>query len=189
MNEKIEKLGFLKGVILLFALGFFLGVGIFFGFREQLSEHTAVFYDNLIQNLSEYDVEHEELLKTVVVKEFRSFFLLLLFGISILGIPYLACFLVYKGFIGGFILGSLLVKFGARGIFLGVFYGFPQIIFYVPVFLALIHKNYYIGINGLKKKLFWEQLPSMGILLVILFIGCFFEAYLNAWILKKIFLL
>lgn len=188
MKEKIEKMGFLKGVIILFVLGFLIGIGISLGFQKYFAEYICVFYDNLIENLTVYEIEQGQLFKKVILTEFRSFFLLVLFGISILGIPYLIVFLIYKGFISGFLFGSMLMKFGGKGILLGIVYGFPQVLFYVPVMIAIIHKNYYIGIQGLKKKLFWEQLPSIVVLMGILLIGCASEAYINSWIFKKILL-
>lgn len=188
MKEKIGQFGFLKGVIILFLIGFLLGIGVFMGLREQLSPYTGSFYDTLIANLAACQIESGELLKKVLLKKYRSFFLAALFGISLLGLPYLIVFLIYKGFAGGFLLGSMLVKFGGRGLLLGLLYGFPQMLFYAPVMLAMLYKNYAIGGYGLKKKLLWEQLPSIGILAGILLLGCLSETYVNAWILKKLIL-
>ena len=39
MKDRIENIGFLKGVALLFAIGFLLGVGLFLGFKENLAEY------------------------------------------------------------------------------------------------------------------------------------------------------
>ncbi len=186
MKEKMEQTGFVKGVLLVLFLGFLIGIGIFFGFRELLAEHIAVFYDTLISNLTEYELEQEILFKKIITKNVQSFFLMALFGISILGIPYIICFLISKGILGGFLLGSMLLRFGGKGILAGILYGFPQMIFYAPVMYAMMHKSYYMGVNGLKKKLLWEQVPSVFILLGILLVGCFLEAYVNSWILKKV---
>ena len=188
MKAKAEELGFLKGVILLYLLGFVIGFGIFLGFQEKLTDGVYGFYADLIYNLEHYEISSIELLKKVIVTEFQSFFLLALFGISILGIPYIFCFLVGNGVLGGFLLGSMLITFGSKGILVSVLYGFPQVFLYVPVKLAMIHKSYDMGMYGLKKKLLLEQIPSVIILLGILLAGCFMEAYVNTWILKKILL-
>ncbi len=186
MKDRVENMGFLKGVILLFGFGFFVGIGIFLGFRDNLSQYTNIFYDNMIENITSYEIEYRLLLKNVIVTEFRSFFLLILFGISILGIPALVLFPIYKGFISGFLLGTMVGRFSWKGLLLGSLYGFPQMFFYIPVMIAVLHKNYCIGIQGLKKKLFLEQLPSIALLACILLAGCVTEAYINAWIMRYI---
>ena len=52
--------------------------------------------------------------------------------------------------------------------------------------VSVLHKNYYMGIHGLKKKLFLEQLPSIAVLAFILLAGCVSEAYINARIMRYI---
>ena len=186
MKDRIENIGFLKGVALLFAIGFLLGVGLFLGFKEKLAEYSNQFYNNVIENITNYEIEYKVLLKNVIQTEFRSFFLLLLFGISILSIPALIVFPIYKGFIGGFLLSSMFCKFSWKALLIGSLYGFPQILFYLPVMVSVLHKNYYMGIHGLKKKLFLEQLPSIAVLAFILLAGCVSEAYINARIMRYI---
>ena len=186
MKNQIENMGFLKGITLLFVIGFLLGVGVFAGLKEHLAEYTNRFYKNVIENITNYEIEYKILLRSVIGTEFRGFFLLILFGISILSIPSLIIFPVYKGFISGFLLSTMICKFSWKGLLLGILYGFPQMLFYIPVIVAVLHKNYYIGIHGLKKKLFLEQLPSIAILACILLVGCVSEAYINARIMRYI---
>ena len=184
MKNKMVEMGFLKGIMMLFLVGFLIGIGVMLGFREYLSDYIYGFYDTLFDNLSIYEIEHGLLLKQVLASRFKTFFLLILLGVSILGIPSLVLFPVYKGFLCGFLFGSMLIRFSWKGLLLGLFYGFPQSVFYLPVLIAILHKNYCIGIQGLKKKLFLEQLPSSAMLVVILLIGCVAETYINSWIMN-----
>lgn len=186
MKDRIEDMGFLKGVGIIFGFGFLIGIGVFLGLREGLSEYTNWFFETILVNLESYEIEEGQLLLQVLSSRFRTFFLLVVLGVSILGIPSILFFLIYKGFMSGFLMGSLWVKFAGKGILIGLMSGFPQILIYAPVILGILHKNYYMGVQGLKKKLFLEQLPSIIILALLLLIGCFMEAYINSWIMKII---
>ncbi len=187
MKENMEQMGFLKGVLIVFFVGFLIGIFLVVGLREYLGEYLDVFYSNFISNLGKYELEYGVLWKKVVKKRVESFFLMGVFGISILGIPYVVCFLIWKGIFLGFLFGSMIVQFGGKGVVIGILYGFPQMIFYVPVMYAMMHKDYCMGVNGLKKKVLWEELPSVVVLLVILLVGCVLEVYVNTWVLKKVF--
>ena len=188
MKKKMEQVGFLRGMLLLFFAGFLLGLGFLFGFRDSLTGYIHSFYGGICSNLAIYEIEEWQLFLQVAGTELGCFLLLVLFGISILGIPVLVLFPLYKGFIGGALCGSLVIEFSGKGILAGLVYGFPQQLLYIPVLLAVLHKNYIIGLQGLKKKLFLEQLPSIVILAMLLLVGCFTEAYINSWIMKKLLL-
>ena len=187
MKENIKQMGFLKGVLTIFLIGFLIGVIIFICFREQISQYLEVFYNNFVSNLLEYELNYPIFLKKVIAKRVQSFLLMAIFGISVLGIFYVICFLTWKGFFLGFLLASMIFQFGVKGILLGVLYGFPHIFFYLPVMYSMMYKAYCMELNGLKKKEMWRELPVVILLLAILLIGCVLETYVNTWVLKKIF--
>lgn len=187
MKENLKQMGFLKGVLTVFFIGFLVGVILFICFREQIAQYLDVFYNNFIANLLEYELNYRILLKKVIEKRVQSFLLLAIFGISVLGIFYVICFLACKGFFLGFLLASMVFQFGGKGILLGVLYGFPHIFFYAPVMYSMMYKAYCMELNGLKKKAIWQEIPVVILLLVVLLIGCVSETYVNTWIMKKMF--
>lgn len=188
INHFLEKIGFFKFILLLFLVGFLIGIFISIGFHNYFFTDMKDFYDEVIYNLKACEIEYGRLFWEIVVKEFGSYFLLLLFCISILGIPYIIWYLIYKGILWGVFMGMAVFLYGIKGVLAGLVYGFPHWIFIVPVLAATLHKGYYMSINGPKKKAFTEQIPSICVLMGILLIGCLLEAFVNARILKEIFI-
>lgn len=188
INHFLDKVGFWKFILLLFLFGFFIGaIGAVIS-KNYFHSEVESFFEQVVYNLRMCQMEYGQFLIEVLIKEFSSYFLLLLFCISILGIPYIIWYLIYKGALWGFFAGNAILQFGAKGIVVGLLYGFPHWLLLIPVIAATLHKGYYISINGPKKKAFTEQIPSILILMVILLLGCLLEAFVNARILKYILL-
>lgn len=188
INHFLEKVGFFKFILLLFIAGFLIGIFISIGFRNYYFTEIKNYYEEVVYNLKACEIEYTRFFGEVVIKEFSSYFLLILFCISILGIPYILWYLIYKGILWGIFMGISVIQYGIKGVAVGLLYGFPHWIFLIPVIAATLHKGYYISVNGPKKKAFTEQIPSIFILMGLLLVGCFLEAFVNARLLKQILL-
>ena len=188
ISNFLDRIGFLKFILLLFLSGFFVGIAGSVISRNYVQKEMKSFFEQVVYNLRMCQIEYGDFFVNVVIREFSSFFLLLLFCISILAIPYIIWYLIYKGALWGFFMGNAVLQYGIRGIVAGLLYGFPHWLLLIPVITAMIHKGYYISVNGPKKKAFTEQIPSIIILMVILMLCCLLEAFVNARILKYILL-
>lgn len=184
---KIQKLKFYQIAIVLFLAG--VAVGIFFARSISIScpAETSHFFQQIGENLSEKEETYMLLFQDILGNRLRSLGLLLIFSISILGLPYIGGFLLYKGCISGFLIGSVLFQFGTKGILLAVSLFFPQCFLYAPAYFSILSKGYRLGTEGSQQKELIKELPAVFVALALMIAGSVAEAYGNTWVLEKIF--
>lgn len=182
-----KKKSFYQIAAVLFVLGIVVGILCSKGLYQSHPKEIEEFFLTVGANLKTEPTDYLGLLKEILEKQLKSVGILMLFSISALGLPYIGGFLLYKGCITGFLLGSVLIPFGLRGVLLAVSLFFPQCFFYAPAYFAMLNKGYRFGIEGHERKRLYKELPAIFAMLAILITGCVSEAYGNTWILKQIF--
>ncbi len=191
-----NKRGFTKNDILIII--FFIGliVGTIFAniFRTLYINEINIVNDYFSNKLVNMDIEYGSLLKYILFSRIKYFIILWLFSITILGLPVIFIYLIYSGFLVGFIISISTMKYGIMGILLFIVYLFPHGIIYIPVIAISIQRAfimckrmYYMknGVKVNKKNIILEYLFTIILLLVMIIIGCFIETYINSNILQS----
>lgn len=121
-------------------------------------------------------------------------FLVWLLGISMIGIPISVFYLVFKSFVFGFSLSSMIYTYGISGIVPSIIYSFPLFLNLGIIFLLTFY-----AVN-FSKKLYWYLFKKreidlkkmirvyskfLGILLIILLINSLLSSYLVPILLKS----
>lgn len=121
-------------------------------------------------------------------------FLVWLLGISMIGIPISVFYLIFKSFVFGFSLSSMIYIYGISGIVPSIIYSFPLLLNLGIIFLLTFY-----AVN-FSKKLYWYLFKKrgvdlkkmirvyskfLGILLIILLISSLLSSYLVPILLKS----
>lgn len=90
--------------------------------------------------------------------------------------PVLYFCIVWKGWIGGVLLGANTAVFGLLGIWQTILLGFPHMIVYVILWILLLRAA---GTAEKKKSRITAMIPLVFLLLAVFLAGTFLEAYVN----------
>lgn len=175
----------LTGIILL--LGFVTGIILAYRLQKVYFLEINQFFEQIKSNLAGAKIDWLLLFEEILKKRLQGFGLMLLFLISVLWIPYMGGFLLYKGLLSGFLFANALGCFGRKGIMLAVALFFPQSFFYVPSWYMILNKGWKTGRKIESHKNLWQELPCLFFSLALLIVGCISEAFINTWILQQIF--
>lgn len=184
---RVKKLEFYQLAVILFILGMIVGICFSRGIHKGYSAQTNQFFQQIQSNLEKEEMEYTLLFQEIVGERLKSVGLLLIFSVSVLGLVYIGGFLIYKGCITGFLIGSILFQFGIKGVLLAVSLFFPHCFFYAPAYFSLLSKGYRLGTKGSSKDELRRELPQIITVLGLFFVGCILEGYGNTWLLKQVF--
>lgn len=184
---RIKKPEFYQIAAALFGIGIFAGIFLARGVHSSCPAETSRFFQQIGANLEGGTCNYTVLFQEIVGNRLKSIGLLMIFSVSIFSLPYIGGFLLYKGCISGFLAGSVLFQFGTKGMLLAVSLFFPQCFFYVPAYFSLLNKSYRFGTEGINKREVMKEVPYVFMMLALLIVGCILEAYINTWILGKVF--
>lgn len=184
---RVRRLKFYQIAMVLFGIGVFAGIFFANSVHGSYPAETSYFFHQVGANIARPEREYTVLFQQVLGNRLKSMGLLLVFSISILSLPYIGGFLLYKGCISGFLLGSVLFQFGTKGILLAASLFFPQCFFYAPAYFSILSKGYRLGIEGSSQRELVKEIPAVFVALALLISGCIMEAYGNTWILGKVF--
>lgn len=184
---RVKRPQFYQVAAVLFGIG--LLVGIFFakGVHKSCQAETSQFFQQVGAKLEQEEKDYTALFQEILPSRLKSLGLLLLFSISALSLPYIGAFLLYKGGISGFLIGTVLFQFGTKGVLLAASLFFPQCFLYAPAYFSILSKGFRIGVEGSSQREILKELPSVFVALALLIVGCVLEAYGNAWLLGKVF--
>ncbi|HEX3077078.1 MAG TPA: stage II sporulation protein M [Lachnospiraceae bacterium] len=145
-------------------------------------------------NVNRIAINYGSLLKYIVAKHVKEFFLIWVCCCTVFGIPFLGLLVGYQGFCIGFTLSSSIICYGLKGILHYAIYTFPQCAIYIPVYILamkkgfeLCEKFYYSGRVAAKgrRNVVLEYAPIILILLFLLLIGCIIETYINSYFVRQ----
>lgn len=184
----------IKIALIIFGLGFFLGVIGANVFKDAYFNDMENFLDGYFDKLYVLDIDQKRLFGYVFWNNFKKYFLFWIFAMTALGIPYMGISVGYTGLSAGFLLAVSMVKFGIKGFFLYILYIFPQCFIYFPVAVITLLQGFNMCMNLYysgplnrkgKSKVIFEKVPMILFIFLIILIGALIEAYMNSFILQK----
>ena len=181
-------------LLVLLAIGIFLGLlsPLFLSIEntEVLKISVTNFFNNVLNN----QINYQEGLKNSLLTNFIFLIGIWLLGISLIGFPIVLVLLIYKGFIFGFSISSIIKVYGVKGI-LGAFtYIFPGTIlslittvllcFYSTSFSIKLFKYLFLKENLNFKTIMNKYLKIFGISFVLFLIVSLSDVYLAPVLMK-----
>ena len=181
-------------LLILIAIGIFLGLlsPLFLSIEntEVLKISVTNFFNNVLNN----QINYQEGLKNSLLTNFIFLIGIWLLGISLVGFPIVLVLLIYKGFIFGFSISSIIKVYGVKGI-LGAFtYIFPGTIlslittvllcFYSTSFSIKLFKYLFLKENLNFKAIMNKYLKIFGISFVLFLIVSLSDVYLAPVLMK-----
>ncbi len=188
-KRKLFKILFIIAVIS-FIIGIFY-VAIISKSDKSLIKKTFDAYFLSIQNDSFNNID--SLIGNILTNVVLTFIVWIL-GISIIGIPVSVFYLIYRSFVTGFSISSLIYTYGFKGVIISIFYSFPLIInllvFFILTFYAVnfskklylyLFKKKDINLKGMTKV----YTKVLIVFLIILLICSLVSSYLVPILLKS----
>ena len=188
-KRKLFKILFIIAVIS-FIIGIFY-VAVISKSDKSLIKKTFDAYFLSIQNDSFNNID--SLIGNILTNVVLTFVVWIL-GISIIGIPVSVFYLIYRSFVTGFSISSLIYTYGFKGVIISIFYSFPLIInllvFFILTFYAVnfskklylyLFKKKDINLMGMTKV----YTKVLIVFLIILLICSIVSSYLVPILLKS----
>lgn len=188
-KRKLFKILFIIAVIS-FIIGIFY-VAVISKSDKSLIKKTFDAYFLSIQNDSFNNID--SLIGNILTNVVLTFVVWIL-GISIIGIPVSVLYLIYRSFVTGFSISSLIYTYGFKGVIISIFYSFPLIInllvFFILTFYAVnfskklylyLFKKKDINLKGMTKV----YTKVLIVFLIILLICSIVSSYLVPILLKS----
>ena len=178
-------------LIMVMALGILAGI-LFVFFIS--SEDKALLLDNLNSFFTSIKENKLNYTDSLMNSNLRSILFIWLLGISVIGIPFILGFLVFKCFVLGFSISSILVNYGFKGILVAISYVFPHQLLYLVMWLLLsfyalsfsckLFKLLFLKKNINLKEHFRKYLKILLICLLSSCLVSLFEVYVTPQLIK-----
>lgn len=162
--------------------------------KQEVYYYVEQFFTNMQDDLA---FENSDILKRSFFSHLQYLFFFFLFGLTIIGIPFIWLFLFMKGLFIGFSVGFTVNQLGWHGLFISLVSIAPQNIIIVPVYLVaatiamIVSIRFIQQIIGKNRKLAITQLLKQYIALYCVciafaFFGSLIETYVSQSLLKII---
>lgn len=181
--------------IFLFFISLILG-GIFAKFTHNLLsvgiDSISSRYFNTIKKM---DIQYWDLFKYILISLYKSFFILWVMCLTILGLPYIIWAIVSKAFQFGYLFTALTMVYGGKGVLLSIAYLFPQGILYLPVAFFSIKYGYQLTMEmnhgqtnpSLHNIIMLKKyLGIIAVLLAALLVGALVETFIGSYLVRKV---
>lgn len=178
---------------ILFMSGFLLGTILpNFFWEKYMGKLSAVYLLTLVR---QGEFQGTELLIEIGKRRGVSFFLTVLSGFTVFGVPLAILEMTLLGFLAGSLLTVSILQLGLYGGITGVALLFPQYLFYYPSFTLLLSGSYHESRRIRKRRgAFPEKMNGYGVCILLSFslalAGALLEAYVHPgfikWIMKKL---
>ncbi|MCI8588323.1 MAG: hypothetical protein HFG40_01580 [Bacilli bacterium] len=189
-NQKILYLVLI--VVILLGMGTALFYQFFLG--KDLKGDIVVQMNQFFTSIKDGNLNFSVTLQNSLSSNGISLFVIWIFGISIIGIPFILIHLFLKSFILFFSFVSIIANYHFKGIFLSIVYIFPhQIVnlviwlllsFYAVGFSIKLIQVLFLKRNINLKEHFKKYTKILVLCMIGLTISSFFETYLCPWFLK-----
>lgn len=184
----------LQIAILILILGLLFGILSANLFRSLYYDRMMTYNNIVFAEIAREDINYFKLFTYILGRSFREFVVFWLLSFTILGIPYIILKILAFGFSTGFFISAIALQYGFKGIIMILAYKFPHGIIYLPIIILCIHKGY-----CLTRSIYYENRDFSGAIIrqaksylllwiflaVLLVLGCFLEAYVGSFLLKK----
>lgn len=185
-----------RKMIVFFLVLLMIGISSGTIFSLVISKSDKALVSDTVQNFFEAIQKNEinfmEVFKNTIFDNGANSIFMWLLGISVIGIPILLFLYFSKAFIFGFSIGSILLQYKAKGIFLCFFYIFPHQVLNLLLYtflllyaLSLSIKLFFVLIR--RKTIDFKPIMNKYILIfVITLLGFLFTALYEAYFMPKI---
>jgi len=185
-------------IILSFTVGVSTGALTVNALDSVQNEELITYLNDFFHIAHTHDINNLQIFKLSVANNMKQVILLWIFGITVVGIPFILILIGIKGFVTGFTVGFLIKSFNTNGLFFSIVSILPQSLIIVPCFIILgvISINFSLSTlkNNKKNKFRREDMKSRFIayssavlmILIVLTLGSFIEAYITPVFIKSV---
>ena len=182
--------------LILFIIGICGGILLANLVKSELLSGTELLGENALLQVRYAVIDSKSLFLRLLGQRLGEAILLMLLSTTLLGLAAVWFYAFRYGLSLGLLLTVLLAEHGIRGLLLLVAGLLPQMLVYVPVWALLLalaertcRRLYYLngneGLAGLK-RMGIHLSAQTGLLLFMLAVGCWLEAYVNPYLLRLV---
>ena len=182
--------------LILFIIGICGGILLANLVKSELLSGTELLGENALLQVRYAVIDSKSLFLRLLGQRLGEAILLMLLSTTFLGLAAVWFYAFRYGMSLGLLLTVLLAEHGIRGLLLLVAGLLPQMLVYVPVWALLLalaertcRRLYYLngneGLAGLK-RMGIHLSAQTGLLLFMLAVGCWLEAYVNPYLLRLV---
>ena len=182
--------------LILFIIGICGGILLANLVKSELLSGTELLGENALLQVRYAVIDSKSLFLRLLGQRLGEAILLILLSTTFLGLAAVWFYAFRYGLSLGLLLTVLLAEHGGRGLLLLVAGLLPQMLVYVPVWALLLalaertcRRLYYLnGNEGLAslKRMGIHLSAQTGLLLFMLAVGCWLEAYMNPYLLRLV---
>lgn len=185
-------------ITLLIILGIGVFVGLLFPLTLSNSNHDLLktSISSFFNNVTNHQVDYAEGIKNSLLSNMSFLIGIWLLGMSVIGLPVVLFLLLYKGFVFGFSISSIIAVYGIKGIPSAITYVFPGSVlaliaivllcFYSVSFSIRLFRYLFLKENLNFKRIMNRYCKILGVCLGIFLIVSLLDVYL-APILMNVF--
>jgi len=189
-----EKLKLANKQLIIFIIGICGGILLANLVKSELLSGTELLGENALLQARYAVIDNKSLFLRLLGQRLGEAMLLMLLSTTFLGLAAVWFYVLYYGLSLGLLLTTLLAGHGGKGLLLLAAGLLPQMLVYVPVWALLLalaertcRRLYYLngneGLAGLK-RMGIHLSAQTGLLLFMLAVGCWLEAYVNPCLLR-----
>ena len=179
MGQRIGKMLFL-----LFSTGMAAGILAAFFLRGYLLDEFDVMQKGLLNSLDAGLYSRASLFMFLFWQRLKQAVFLLFLLMTAMGLPFLYFLAGFAGAAGGCFLFVSCCQYGVSGTVVFAAGFFPQILCYLPLIFLFVRQG--LGWKEEKRRRFAGRLGLFCLEVMLLFLGCFFEACFNPPLLRWI---
>lgn len=188
-----NTIGIYKLLGICFFVGIVVGTIVANLFKGFYINDFFLFQDSYYQTLKSEELNSFVVFQMALIRNVKSFGLLVLLATTMIGTPCFLAHATYKGFGVGFLISTAAMRFGINGILFCLGYLFPHGLLLFPLLLITYVKGYQLNYqlyakNDPARIRLSTYIPLLLLLLLIILIGSLLEGYFNAGLLRQLML-
>ena len=179
-------------LFILFIIAIIAGSVFSITLNEVDNDLVTTYLNNYLNLVKEKNIVFKESFLNFILSNSITNLIRWLLGFSVIGIPIIIFLFFYKCFIIGFAISSIILRYKAKGILLGLFYVFPHHIISILLLMILSIYALSVSINIIKailkrKEISFKEITNRYIvILLITFISTVLLGIYESYILPKI---
>ncbi|HHY41398.1 MAG TPA: stage II sporulation protein M [Thermoanaerobacterales bacterium] len=134
---------FRKNIIQYIFLSIILIIGIVIGsitvnlISDMQLENIQSFINGFLANVKNISVDHSSIFYLSISNNIKTAVLLIILGLSVIGIPFILGIILFRGFVLGFTVGFLIEDLGTKGLILAILSILPQNLIILPSIISI----------------------------------------------------
>lgn len=179
-------------LFILFIIAIIAGSVFSITLNEVDNDLVTTYLNNYLNLVKEKNIVFKENFLNFILSNSITNLIIWLLGFSVIGIPIIIFLFFYKCFIIGFAISSIILRYKAKGILLGLLYVFPHHIISILLLMILSIYALSVSINIIKailkrKEISFKEITNRYIvILLITFISTLLLGIYESYILPKI---